>query len=77
LQIKKNQEEIVQLLAANEVKYELIDVASSEKALQHMKRQNNNGNSDGRAKEVPQVFVGGEYRGVRFTRMLFLLLPAL
>jgi hypothetical protein len=38
-------------------------VASSEKALQHMKRQN--GATDGRAKEVPQVFVGGEYRGVR------------
>ncbi|KAI8584743.1 hypothetical protein K450DRAFT_217813 [Umbelopsis ramanniana AG] len=59
--IKKNQEEIIQLLSTNEVKYELIDVASSEKALQHMKRQN--GTSDGRAKEVPQVFVGGEYRG--------------
>jgi glutaredoxin len=54
----------VQLLATNEIQYELIDVASSEKALRHMKRQNNNGNSDGRAKEVPQVFVGGEYRGV-------------
>jgi glutaredoxin len=52
------------LLVINQVNYELIDVASSEKALQHMKRQNNNGNSDGRAKEVPQVFVGGEYRGV-------------
>ncbi|KAG2186806.1 hypothetical protein INT44_003032, partial [Umbelopsis vinacea] len=59
--IKKYQEEIVQLLSTNEIKYELIDVASSEKALQHMKRQN--GTPDGRAKEVPQVFVGGEYRG--------------
>lgn len=28
-----------------------------------MKRQNNNGSSEGRAKDLPQVFVGGEYRG--------------
>ncbi|CAM0140566.1 hypothetical protein VKS41_006585 [Umbelopsis sp. WA50703] len=61
--IKKNQEEIIQLLAANEIKYERIDVASSEKALQHMKRQNSHGSSEGRAKDLPQVFVGGEYRG--------------
>ncbi|KAG2172203.1 hypothetical protein INT43_004744 [Umbelopsis isabellina] len=61
--IKKNQEEIIQLLAANAIEYELVDVASSDKALQHMKRQNNNGSSEGRAKDLPQVFVGGEYRG--------------
>jgi hypothetical protein len=29
-----------------------------------MKRQNNGGSTRGRAKELPQVFVGGQYRGV-------------
>ena len=52
------------MLQANDIKFELVDVAASEAALQHMKRSNNNGLSDGRAKEVPQLFVGGEYRGV-------------
>lgn len=41
-----------------------MDVAASEAALQYMKRSNNNGSTDGRAKEVPQLFVGGEFRGV-------------
>ncbi|KAI8099701.1 uncharacterized protein BX664DRAFT_289951 [Halteromyces radiatus] len=62
--IKKNQEHIQQLLESNQVKFELIDVAASEAALQYMKRSNNNGSSEGRAKEVPQLFVGGEFRGL-------------
>ncbi|KAI7861029.1 SH3-binding, glutamic acid-rich protein-domain-containing protein [Circinella umbellata] len=61
--IKRKQDEIQQLLKANDIKFELVDVAASEAALQHMKRCNNNGLNDGRAKEVPQLFVGGEYRG--------------
>lgn len=52
------------LLKAENIEYEVVDVAASEAALQHMKRCNNNGSSEGRAKEVPQIFVGGEYRGV-------------
>lgn len=52
------------LLKAENIEYEIVDVAASEAALQHMKRCNNNGSSEGRAKEVPQIFVGGEYRGV-------------
>lgn len=55
---------MIQLLKTNGIKYELVDVASSEAALQYMKRCNNNGSNEGRAKEVPQLFVGGEYRGV-------------
>ncbi|KAI9488894.1 SH3-binding, glutamic acid-rich protein-domain-containing protein [Zychaea mexicana] len=61
--IKRKQEDIQQLLKTNDINFELIDVAASEAALQHMKRCNNNGSNDGRAKEVPQLFVGGEYRG--------------
>ncbi|KAG0165872.1 SH3 domain binding glutamic acid-rich protein-like [Apophysomyces sp. BC1034] len=61
--IKKNQEHIQQLLKTNGIAFELLDVAASEAALQHMKRANNNGSSEGRAKELPQMFVGGEYRG--------------
>ncbi|CAO3636193.1 unnamed protein product [Cunninghamella blakesleeana] len=61
--IKKNQEHIQQLLNDQQIEYELVDVASSETILQYMKRCNNNGSSEGRAKEVPQLFVGGEYRG--------------
>ncbi|KAF7721279.1 SH3 domain binding glutamic acid-rich protein-like [Apophysomyces ossiformis] len=61
--IKKNQDHIQQLLKSNGVHFELLDVAASEAALQHMKRCNNNGSSEGRAKELPQIFVGGEYRG--------------
>lgn len=37
-------------------------------ALQYMKRSNNNGSLEGRAKEVPQLFVGGEFRGVSPTK---------
>ncbi|CDS06130.1 hypothetical protein LRAMOSA08658 [Lichtheimia ramosa] len=61
--IKRKQEEMIQLLKTNNIQYELVDVASSEAALQYMKRCNNNGSNEGRAKEVPQLFVGGEYRG--------------
>jgi glutaredoxin len=63
-QIKQRQEHIGHLLSCNDVKFEVIDVAASQPALQYMKRQNNGGSTRGRAKELPQVFVGGQYRGV-------------
>jgi hypothetical protein len=44
----------------------LIDVASSEAARQYAKKCNNNGKSQGRIKDFPQLYVGGEYRGVSF-----------
>ncbi|KAI9317104.1 hypothetical protein BX666DRAFT_1877726 [Dichotomocladium elegans] len=62
-QVKYRQEQIQQLLRTHNVKYELVDVASSVSAFQYMKRANNDGSSEGRAKELPQIFVGGEYRG--------------
>ncbi|KAG1462583.1 hypothetical protein G6F56_005489 [Rhizopus delemar] len=61
--IKKNQEQIQQLLQSNNIKFTLVDVASSEHARQYAKKANNNGRSEGRIKEFPQLFVGGEYRG--------------
>jgi glutaredoxin len=42
----------------------LVDVAQSETARQYAKKANNNGSSQGRIKDFPQLFVGGEYRGV-------------
>ncbi|KAG2178924.1 hypothetical protein INT43_001771 [Umbelopsis isabellina] len=62
--IKQRQEQIGHLLSAHNIKFEVIDVAASQPALQYMKRQNNGGSSRGRAKELPQVFVGGQYHGV-------------
>jgi hypothetical protein len=63
-QIKQRQEHIGHVLTINNIKFEVIDVAASQPALQYMKRQNNGGSTRGRAKELPQVFVGGQYRGV-------------
>ncbi|KAI8390809.1 SH3-binding, glutamic acid-rich protein-domain-containing protein [Radiomyces spectabilis] len=57
---KKNQEHIKQLLNSRQINYDMIDVAASEAALQYMRKCN--GSEDG-IKEVPQIFVGGEYRG--------------
>jgi glutaredoxin len=54
------------LLETNKIKFSLVDVAQSEAARQYAKKANNNGKSEGRVKEFPQVYVGGEYRGVSF-----------
>lgn len=40
----------------------MVDVAASKMAVQHLKRHSNSKSNDGY--HVPQVFVGGEYRGV-------------
>ncbi|KAG2236288.1 hypothetical protein INT48_001351, partial [Thamnidium elegans] len=61
--IKRNQEQIQQLLETNQIKFGLVDVAQSEAARQYAKKCNNNGKSQGRIKEFPQIYVGGEYRG--------------
>ncbi|KAI7901635.1 SH3-binding, glutamic acid-rich protein-domain-containing protein [Cokeromyces recurvatus] len=61
--IKRNQEHIQQLLTSNNIKFHLVDVAASEAARQYAKKCNNNGKSEGRIKEFPQLYVGGEYRG--------------
>ncbi|KAF7728164.1 SH3 domain binding glutamic acid-rich protein-like [Apophysomyces ossiformis] len=59
--IKRNQESIQTMLTSSKVQYEVVDVAQSEQALQYMRRQS--ATDKGRAKPLPQVFVGGEYRG--------------
>ncbi|CAO0800414.1 unnamed protein product [Mucor circinelloides] len=61
--IKRNQEQIQQLLKTNNIKFSLVDVASSEAARQYAKKCNNNGKAQGRIKDFPQLYVGGEYRG--------------
>ncbi|KAI8976035.1 hypothetical protein BDB01DRAFT_908494 [Pilobolus umbonatus] len=61
--IKRNQENMQTILQQNNIKFSLVDVASSEAARQYAKKANNNGRSEGRIKEFPQLFVGGEYRG--------------
>ncbi|KAI7891937.1 uncharacterized protein EV154DRAFT_463336 [Mucor mucedo] len=61
--IKRNQEQIQQLLTNNGVKFQLVDVAQSEAARQYAKKCNNAGKAFGRIKEFPQLYVGGEYRG--------------
>ncbi|KAI7870427.1 hypothetical protein BDF14DRAFT_1774199 [Spinellus fusiger] len=59
--IKRNQEDLQNKLKAHQIIYEIMDVAQSEQALQHMRRQSSM--MGGRAKPLPQVFVGGDYRG--------------
>ncbi|ORX47733.1 hypothetical protein DM01DRAFT_1338957 [Hesseltinella vesiculosa] len=61
--VKKNQEELVQLLKSKDIAHELLDVASSDAVLQHMKRCNQQVSPNGRIMDLPQLFVGGEYRG--------------
>lgn len=76
-QIKQRQEHIGHVLSTNNVKFEVIDVAASQPALQYMKRQNNGGSTRGRAKELPQVFVGGQYRGVSIMLKWITIVPSL
>ena len=52
-----------QILGSHKIRFSLVDVAQSEAARQYAKKCNNNGRSDGRIKEFPQIYVGGEYRG--------------
>ncbi|KAL0075952.1 hypothetical protein J3Q64DRAFT_1773493 [Phycomyces blakesleeanus] len=59
--IKRNQEVLQTMLTSNHIQYEVMDVAQSEQALQHMRRQSSV--VGGRVKPLPQVFVGGDYRG--------------
>ncbi|KAI9243606.1 SH3-binding, glutamic acid-rich protein-domain-containing protein [Phascolomyces articulosus] len=56
--VKRNQESLQTMLTAKQIKFQVVDVAQSEPALQHMRRQN-----VGNTRNLPQVFVGGEYRG--------------
>ena len=57
--VKRNQESLQTMFTSKQIKFQIVDVAQSEPALQHMRRQN-----VGNTRILPQVFVGGEYRGV-------------
>lgn len=57
--VKRNQESIQTLLSSLKIKHKLIDVAKSEPALQHMRKETN-----GKSTQLPLVFVGGHFRGV-------------
>ncbi|KAG0171423.1 hypothetical protein DFQ28_004940 [Apophysomyces sp. BC1034] len=59
--IKRNQESMQTMLTSSQIQYQVVDVAQSEQALQYMRRQSTT--DRGRAKSLPQIFVGGEYRG--------------
>ncbi|KAI9300146.1 hypothetical protein BJ944DRAFT_244475 [Cunninghamella echinulata] len=56
--VKRNQEAIQTLLSSSKIQYKIIDVAKSEPALQHMRKETN-----GKSTQLPLVFVGGHYRG--------------
>jgi len=54
---QKNQDHLKQVLLTNKIAFELIDVAASEAALKHMRKKSGK-------RDIPQVFVGGEFRGL-------------
>ncbi|KAI8875858.1 hypothetical protein K501DRAFT_142577, partial [Backusella circina FSU 941] len=55
--IKQQQEDIFHVLDEHKVDYKVIDVAQSEVALQHMRKQSC------KTRTLPQIFIGGTYRG--------------
>ncbi|KAG0374757.1 hypothetical protein BGX24_009999 [Mortierella sp. AD032] len=58
LKVKRAQKAISDALEQLEIEYEFVDVSSSEDAKNQMRRKN------GGESQLPQVFSGGEYRGV-------------
>ncbi|RHZ62406.1 hypothetical protein Glove_340g13 [Diversispora epigaea] len=56
--VKKNQESIEFILKANKIDFSFVDVAADDDQLKYMKRKNRG------EKELPQIFVGGEYKGL-------------
>ena len=60
LQVKSNQSWIEQVLKQHKISFSFVDVAADEDALKYMKRKNRG------EKELPQIFVDGEYKGVKY-----------
>ncbi|KAG1052476.1 hypothetical protein G6F43_005394 [Rhizopus delemar] len=54
--LKQEEEEIVKSLESNNIQFKVIDVAKSELALQHMRKQNS------KSRALPQIFLGGSYK---------------
>ncbi|CAG8435139.1 2351_t:CDS:2 [Diversispora eburnea] len=55
--VKKNQDSIEFILKANKIEFSFVDVAADDDKQKYMKRKN------GGEKRLPQIFVGGEYKG--------------
>ncbi|KAI8918516.1 hypothetical protein DFJ77DRAFT_455885 [Powellomyces hirtus] len=58
LQVKKQTTRVQDILAARKVAYDLVDVAADEDAKEYMQRKSGKN-------ALPQIFVDGEYKGVR------------
>ncbi|KAI7816139.1 hypothetical protein BC939DRAFT_58311 [Gamsiella multidivaricata] len=58
LKVKRAQQSISDTLEQLEIEYEFVDVSVSDEAKRHMRRKN------GGETQLPQIFVGTEYRGV-------------
>ncbi|CAG8536517.1 5803_t:CDS:2 [Dentiscutata erythropus] len=56
--VKKNQDSIEFILKANKIEFSFVDVAADDDKQKYMKRKN------GGEKRLPQIFVGGEYKGL-------------
>ncbi|CAG8639654.1 10926_t:CDS:2 [Cetraspora pellucida] len=56
--VKQNQASIESILNSNKIPYTFVDVAADQDQLNYMKRKN------GGVKELPQIFVDGEYKGL-------------
>jgi glutaredoxin len=56
---------IEQVLKQRKIDFSFVDVAADEDALKYMKRKNRG------EKELPQIFVDGEYKGVKYLNLLF------
>ncbi|CEG84489.1 hypothetical protein RMATCC62417_18285 [Rhizopus microsporus] len=54
--LKQEEEDIIKTLETNNIKFKVIDVAKSELALQHMRKQNT------KSRALPQIFMGGTYK---------------
>lgn len=59
MQIKKQQEHARSLLQSRNIAFDLVDITVSSVTLGYMREQSGQ-------KDLPQLFVGGEFRGVRF-----------
>ncbi|CAG8587861.1 14358_t:CDS:2, partial [Acaulospora morrowiae] len=56
--VRKNQIDLLAILKANKIDYTFVDVAADEDQLKYIKRKNKG------QKELPQIFVDGEYKGL-------------
>ncbi|KAI9007217.1 thioredoxin-like protein, partial [Gaertneriomyces semiglobifer] len=58
LMVKKQQSRVQDIFAARKIQFDLVDVAADEEAKEFMQRKSGKNT-------LPQIFVDGEYKGVR------------